>query len=104
MTTPQEEAEQRWPNILVPSYGAETAVAAMRDYLREGFVAGAEWQAKRLGPLVEAARLVVRADPGYWTDIENEADADEREALYFEALNDLRAAVTALYGEGENDG
>ena len=40
MTTPQEEAERRYHRVTE----------------REAFVAGAEWQAERLGPLVEAAR------------------------------------------------
>ena len=52
MTTPQEEAERRYPYN--PKYDESTHW--MTDAKREDFIAGAEWQSERLGPLVEAAR------------------------------------------------
>lgn len=105
MNTHQEEAERRYAN---PRRGP---LPEMLTRTEEAFIAGAEWlageigltveQVQRLGPLVEAARLVARADPGYWTDIENEEDMDMRQTVFSEALEDLHAQAAALDGVTE---
>ena len=102
MNTPQEEAERRYQS---------EAIEFIRAHDIQAFEDGAEWlageigmtveQVQRLGPLVEAARLVARADPGYWTDIENEEDMDMRQTVFSEALEDLHAQVAALDGGTE---
>ena len=104
MNTPQAEAERRYQP---GARGGKTFALESRV----AFVKGAEWlageigltveQVQRLGPLVEAARLVARADPGYWTDIENEEDMDMRQTVFSEALEDLHAQVAALDGGTE---
>lgn len=108
MNAPQEEAERRYLSGLRPGSLGDYA---QRQAATRAFVSGAEWlageigltveQVQRLGPLVEAARLVARADPGYWTDIENEEDMDMRQTVFSEALEDLHAAVAAIDGGTE---
>ena len=84
MTTPQEEAERRWPD----AQNFPESVRLRLNSTRYGFIAGAEWQAERLGPLVEAARAVTRSDPKYCAD----AKYDE----WATALDALMAAAAAL--------
>ena len=60
MTTPQEEAERRYS----VQKGDELETNAVWGLMlaQGAFVAGAEWQSERLGPLVEAARAYREAE------------------------------------------
>ena len=65
MTTPQEEAKRRYPETQ-PYYANRRLVSQEVRDQRQAFEEGAEWQAERLGPLVEAARAWLAGD---WSEL-----------------------------------
>lgn len=105
MTTPQEEAERRWP--IPPPRIRDHSLTVQAISLRDGFVAGAEWQSERLGPLVEAAREMYAASE-YMDAVDSEDPDAEQWATrmsesmnrYGESVRGLLAAADALNEEG----
>ena len=75
----EQEAERRYPETQ-PYYKNRRLVSPEVVSLREAFEDGVEWQAERLGPLVEAARA--------YRDAPDDDDADWVEFWLTEAQSD----------------
>ena len=86
MTTPQEEAERRYPKP--PESPSRLGVHTVERF---AFVAGANWQAERLWPLMEAVRE-------YWGTRAQLIDSRELAHLseWVAAADELWAAAAAL--------